>query len=212
VINIGGAGSVTLDGERFELARHDSLYIGRGTEVRQLPEQRRRPAPAKFYFVSYPAHVSHPSKRVRRDEARTIPAGGGDQRQSPHDPPGHSPRHRRDLPAGHGFHRAGGRQCLEHHAATHPSPAQRDLHVFRHGPGPGHAPDGRAVRAAAVFMDEGEAVFSPSWSIHSGVGTSNYTFVWSMGGENLEFDDMDVLAVSDRLAWFGQADPRRQRK
>jgi len=49
----------------------------------------------------------------------------------------------------------------------------------------------------AVFMDEGEAVFSPSWSIHSGVGTANYSFVWSMGGENLEFDDMDVLAVSD---------------
>jgi 4-deoxy-L-threo-5-hexosulose-uronate ketol-isomerase len=48
-----------------------------------------------------------------------------------------------------------------------------------------------------VFMDDGEAVFSPSWSMHSGVGTAAYRFVWSMGGENQEFDDMDLLTVAD---------------
>jgi 4-deoxy-L-threo-5-hexosulose-uronate ketol-isomerase len=48
-----------------------------------------------------------------------------------------------------------------------------------------------------VLMDEGEAVFSPSWSMDSGVGTGAYRFVWSMGGENLEFDDMDTLSLAD---------------
>jgi 4-deoxy-L-threo-5-hexosulose-uronate ketol-isomerase len=56
---------------------------------------------------------------------------------------------------------------------------------------------GEPSEPRTVFMDDGEAVFSPSWSMHSGVGTADYRFVWSMGGENLEFDDMDVLTLAE---------------
>jgi 4-deoxy-L-threo-5-hexosulose-uronate ketol-isomerase len=196
VINIGGPGSVTLDGERFALARHDSLYIGRGVESVAF-ESDDPTAPAKFYFVSYPAHASYPSKRVRRDEARTIQAGGA------------STANRRTI-----------RQAIRpgivdtcqlvmgfteledgnvwNTMPPHTHRRRSEIYMyFDAAPGRVMHLMGDPSEPRAVFMDDGEAVFSPSWSIHSGVGTKSYSFVWSMGGENLEFDDMDVLAVSD---------------
>jgi 4-deoxy-L-threo-5-hexosulose-uronate ketol-isomerase len=196
VINIGGSGVVTLDGERFDLARHDSLYIGRGTEV--VSFESDDPAdPAKFYFVSYPAHANHPSKRVRRDEARTIQAGEATTANRRVIRQAIRPGVVDTCQLVMGFTElADGNVWNTMPPHTHRRRSEIYMY-FDTDPGRVMHLMGEPSEPRAVFMDEGEAVFSPSWSIHSGVGTSNYTFVWSMGGENLEFDDMDVLAVSD---------------
>jgi 4-deoxy-L-threo-5-hexosulose-uronate ketol-isomerase len=196
VINIGGAGSVTLDGERFDLARHDSLYIGRGTQVVSF-QSADAATPAKFYFVSYPAHASHPSKRVRRDEARTIPAGeaSGANRRTIRQAIRPGIVETCQLVMGFTELEDGN---VWNTMPPHTHRRRSEIYMyFDTAPGRVLHLMGEPSDPKAVFMDEGEAVFSPSWSIHSGVGTSNYTFVWSMGGENLEFDDMDVLAVGD---------------
>ncbi len=196
VINIGGPGSVMLDGQRHDLDRRDSLYIGRGVESVSFASDD--PAdPARYYFVSYPAHASHPSKRVRRDEARVIFAGEASAanrrviRQSIR--PGIVDTCQlvmgfTELESGNVWN------TMPPH--THRRRSEIYMY-FDAAPGRVMHLMGDPAEPRAVFMDDGEAVFSPSWSIHSGVGTGAYSFVWSMGGENLEFDDMDVLAVSD---------------
>lgn len=196
VINIGGPGSISLDGQRFEMAGRDSLYIGRGVETVSF-ESDAAAQPAKYYFVSYPAHASYPSKRVSRDEARTIQAGAAETanrrviRQSIR--PGIVQTCQlvmgfTELEAGNVWN------TMPPH--THRRRSEIYMY-FDAAPGRVMHLMGEPSEPRAVFMDEGEAVFSPSWSIHSGVGTRGYSFVWSMGGENLEFDDMDVLSVSD---------------
>ncbi|WP_233206625.1 5-dehydro-4-deoxy-D-glucuronate isomerase [Caulobacter sp. FWC2] len=195
VINIGGPGVVTLDGEGLDLARHDSLYVGRGTQAVSFASDD--PAnPAKFYFVSYPAHASHPSKRVRRDEARTIQAGEATTANRRVIRQAIRPGIVETCQLVMGFTElADGNVWNTMPPHTHRRRSEIYMY-FDTDPGRVMHLMGEPSEPRAVFMDEGEAVFSPSWSIHSGVGTSNYTFVWSMGGENLEFDDMDVLAVS----------------
>ena len=196
VINIGQTGVVTLDGCRFELSRHDCLYIGRGVQTVSF-ESGDPASPARFYFVSYPAHANHPSRRVRRDEARVIVAGEALNanrrviRQAIR--PGLVDSCQlvmgfTELEAGNVWN------TMPPH--THRRRSEIYMY-FDASPGRVMHLMGEPSDPRAVFMDEGEAVFSPSWSIHSGVGTANYSFVWSMGGENREFDDMDVLAVSD---------------
>ncbi|WP_395444342.1 5-dehydro-4-deoxy-D-glucuronate isomerase [Caulobacter sp. UC70_42] len=196
VINIGGPGVVILDGESFDLARHDSLYIGRGTQAVSF-ESDDAANPARFYFVSYPAHANHPSKRVRRDEARTIQAGEATTANRRVIRQSIRPGIVETCQLVMGFTElADGNVWNTMPPHTHRRRSEIYMY-FDTDPGRVMHLMGEPSEPRAVFMDEGEAVFSPSWSIHSGVGTSNYTFVWSMGGENLEFDDMDVLAVSD---------------
>jgi 4-deoxy-L-threo-5-hexosulose-uronate ketol-isomerase len=196
VINIGGPGWVSLDGVRHELGRLDSLYIGRGVEAVVFGGGAEE-GQARFYFVSYPAHAAYPSRVVRKDEARTIQAG--DQKTANRRVIRQSIRPGivetcqlvmgfTELEFGNVWntmppHTHGRRSEIYMYFDAAPA---RVMHIM----GPPSEP-------RTVFVDEGEAVFSPSWSMHSGVGTADYRFVWSMGGENLEFDDMDVLTVAD---------------
>jgi len=196
VINIGSPGWVSLDGVRHELARLDSLYIGRGVEAvvfGSSPEE----GPAKFYFVSYPAHASYPNCLVRKDQARTIHTG--DQKTANRRVIRQSIRPGivatcqlvmgfTELEAGNVWntmppHTHGRRSEIYMYFDAAPA---RVMHIM-----------GTPSEPRTVFVDDGEAVFSPSWSMHSGVGTAAYRFVWSMGGENQEFDDMDMLTVAD---------------
>ena len=196
VVNIGASGWIDLDGIHYNLARLDSLYIGRGVETVQFGS-RSPEAPAKFYFVSYPAHAAHPSRLVRLEEARVIRAGEQKTanrrviRQSIR--PGLVTTCQlvmgfTELDVGNVWNTMPPhthRRRSEIYMYFDAAPA-RVMHIM-----------GEPSEPRTVFMDEGEAVFSPSWSMHSGVGTGDYRFVWSMGGENLEFDDMDVLSLAD---------------
>lgn len=196
VVNIGAPGWISLDGVRHELDRLDSLYVGRGVET-VLFGGGSAGSPARFYFVSYPAHAAHPSRLIRKADARVKPAG--DQKTA----------NRRlirqvirpgvvdtcqlvmgftEMEPGNVWntmppHTHGRRSEIYMYFDA---ARARILHIM-----------GSPSEPRTVFMDEGEAVFSPSWSMHSGVGTSDYSFVWSMGGENLDFDDMDAVALSD---------------
>lgn len=196
VVNIGGPGSVELDGVRHEVGNLDSLYIGRGVES-VVFASASADRPAKFYFVSYPAHAAHPSRVVRKAEARTIQAGDLKTanrrviRQSIR--PGIVETCQlvmgfTELEPGNVWntmppHTHGRRSEIYMYFDAAPA---RVMHIM-----------GDPTEHRTVFMDDGEAIFSPSWSMHSGVGTSDYRFVWSMGGENLDFDDMDHLALAD---------------
>jgi 4-deoxy-L-threo-5-hexosulose-uronate ketol-isomerase len=196
VINIGGPGWVSLDGVRHELARLDSLYIGRGVEAVAFGGGSEEGL-AKFYFVSYPAHAAHPSRLVLKDQARIIQAG--DQKTANRRVIRQSIRPGivetcqlvmgfTELEFGNVWntmppHTHGRRSEIYMYFDAAPA---RVMHIM-----------GVPSEPRTVFVDDGEAVFSPSWSMHSGVGTADYRFVWSMGGENVEFDDMDVLTVAD---------------
>lgn len=196
VVNIGAPGWITLDGTRYEVGRLDSLYIGRGVEQVVFGAASRE-VPPKFYFVSYPAHAAHPSRLVRQQEARVIHAGEQKTanrrviRQSIR--PGIVTTCQlvmgfTELDVGNVWntmppHTHGRRSEIYMYFDAAPA---RVMHIM-----------GEPSEPRTVFMDDGEAVFSPSWSMHSGVGTADYRFVWSMGGENLEFDDMDVLQLAE---------------
>jgi 4-deoxy-L-threo-5-hexosulose-uronate ketol-isomerase len=196
VINIGSPGWVSLDGVRHELARLDSLYIGRGVEAVVFgsgPEE----GGARFYFVSYPAHAAYPNCLVRKDQARTLHTG--DQKTANRRVIRQSIRPGivetcqlvmgfTELEVGNVWntmppHTHGRRSEIYMYFDAAPA---RVMHIM-----------GTPSEPRTVFMDDGEAVFSPSWSMHSGVGTGAYRFVWSMGGENQEFEDMDLLTVAD---------------
>jgi 4-deoxy-L-threo-5-hexosulose-uronate ketol-isomerase len=196
VINIGGRGWIELDGARHDLENLDSLYVGRGVETVTFASASVD-APAKFYFVSYPAHAAHPSRLVRKAEAREIQAG--DQKTANRRVIRQSIRPGivetcqlvmgfTELESGNVWntmppHTHGRRSEIYMYFDAAPA---RVMHIM-----------GEPSNPRTVFMDDGEAVFSPSWSMHSGVGTADYRFVWSMGGENLDFDDMDHLTLAD---------------
>ena len=196
VINIGATGWISLDGRRYDLERLDSLYIGRGIETVTFGGDSPGEAP-KFYFVSYPAHAAHPSRLVRLEEARVIRAG--DQKTANRRVIRQSIRPGlvttcqlvmgfTELDIGNVWNTMPPhthRRRSEIYMYFDAAPA-RVMHIM-----------GEPSEPRTVFMDEGEAVFSPSWSMHSGVGTGDYRFVWTMGGENLEFDDMDVLSLTE---------------
>jgi 4-deoxy-L-threo-5-hexosulose-uronate ketol-isomerase len=191
VINIGGAGSITVDGVRYPMAWRDGLYIGRGArEVRFLSNDPA--APAKYYFVSYPAHASFPTTHVPLAATEPTPLG--------------SVKDANKRTIYKYFHPRGVKSCqlvmgltaLEEGSVWNTMPPhshQRRSEVYMYFDLPPEAvvfhimgePDG----TRHLVMRNGEAVLNPSWSIHTGVATQAYTFIWAMGGENQVFEDMD---------------------
>lgn len=197
VINVGGKGDITVDGEKYEVENKDGLYIGRGS--REIVFASKDPIqPAKFYFNSAPAHQSYPTTVAKFKDAEPVVLG--DLSTSNH-------RTIRKY-----IHPGGIKSCqlvmgmtsLETGSVWNTMPTHThvrrmeayfyfdladDQAVFHFMGEPGE------TRHLVVRQEE--AVLSPSWSIHSGAGTSNYTFIWGMAGENQIFDDMDGVRISD---------------
>jgi 4-deoxy-L-threo-5-hexosulose-uronate ketol-isomerase len=197
IINVGGKGTVTADGKGYGLDRKDCLYIGMG--VRELSfTSADKKDPAKFYFASAPAHAAFPSFQVSRAGAQQVTLGAAETSN-----------------------------LRTIYQMVHPSvlkSCQLVMGLTELAPGcvwntmPCHTHDRRmevyfyldVPRDAVVFHLFGEpgetrhivvrneqAVVSPSWSIHSGVGTASYSFIWAMVGENQTFTDMDHVAMAD---------------
>ena len=199
VLNIGpGDGQVVVDGTPFDAAPRTIVYVGRGSEEVVFRSAGDADAPARFYLVSYPAHQAYPATAVPRSEADRTELGA----------------------QAHGSRRT----LLKYIRPGGPESAQLVMGLTEVAEGnvwntmPAHTHERRSEiylyfdleREAVVFhlmgepqetrsivVREGEAVLSPSWSIHGGAGTSRYTFCWAMGGENQDFDDMQGVAMED---------------
>ena len=197
IVNIGGPGRVLVDGQLFEVHNRDSLYIGRDSrEVQFMSDSKANPA--RYYLLSYPAHAACPSALVRQADATRLRLGSSDMCNERSIYQAIRPGIVDTCQIVMGFTQ------LEPGSVWNTMPPHthrrrseiymyfdlgKDCNVFHFMGEPGET--------RSLVVRDGEAVVSPSWSIHSGVGTRNYTFVWGMGGENQEFDDMDHVAPGE---------------
>ncbi|MGE7602955.1 5-dehydro-4-deoxy-D-glucuronate isomerase [Peribacillus sp. NPDC097675] len=197
IINIGGAGTVTLDGEEFLMDKRDGLYVGKGTK--EVWFHSKDPSnPAKYYINSTPAHHTYPTVKI--DIQNIDPIATGDP----------STLNERKI-----------------YQYVHPNiceSCQLQMGLTMLAPGsvwntmPCHTHErrmevylyfdmnedtrafhfmGKPDETRHLILKNEEAVISPSWSIHTGTATSNYTFIWGMCGENITYDDMDHVKMEE---------------
>ena len=199
IINVGPTGSVKVDGETYELAKADGLFVGQG--AREVIFSSQDPAaPAHFYLLSGPAHQAYPTQKVTMEEAESTRIGTPEQC---------SVRVLNKYIHPNGVKSANlvmGVTVVEPGNVWNSFPPchthARRMEVYFYFD---LAPDavllhlmGEPERTRHIVMKNEEAVISPSWSIHAGAGTSNYSFIWGMVGDNQTFSDMDVIG-GDRL-------------
>ena len=197
IFNIGGAGKITVDGTVYELGYKDCLYITMGAkDVKFSSDDSAKPA--KFYMVSAPAHRSFETKLLKIADANKKPCGEA------------ATSNKRVI--NQFIHPAVLQTCqlsmgmtvLESGSVWNTMPAhthERRMEVYMYF----EVPEDQAIihlmgqpqQTRHIVMTNEQAVISPSWSIHAAAGTASYTFIWAMGGENQEFDDMDVIKTNE---------------
>ncbi len=196
-INVGGKGAITVDGTTYDLAPLDGLYVGMGAKELKL-ESADSKNPAKFYINTCPAHKTYPNVKVDIKKAAKRPLGSSET------------CNKRVI--NQYFHPDVMQSCqlcmgmtvLEPGSNWNSMPChthERRMEVYfyfdlKENNVVFHMM-GEPQETRHLVMHNEQAVISPSWSIHTGVGTSNYTFIWGMCGENQEFDDMDNLNPLD---------------
>lgn len=197
IINVGGKGYVEVDGKKFELDYKEALYLGKG-DRRVVFASANAQRPAHFYFNSAPAHTAYPDRKVTKSDAVVVEMGSLEESN----------------------HRTINKLIVSQVLPT----CQLQMGMTELKPGsvwntmPAHTHDRRmeayfyfevpSTQAVCHFMGETdetrhiwmkneEAVISPVWSIHSACATSNYTFIWGMAGENLDYGDMDTVTPQE---------------
>lgn len=197
VINAGETGTIIADGQEFKMLHKDALYLGKGVkEVVFKSDDANNPA--KYYMNSAPAHNAYPTKQVTKAEANKIELGSLE-----------TANHRTvnqmiiggivttcQLQMGMTELKTG---SVWNTMPAHVHDRRMEIYYYL------DIPQEQAVchfmgepqETRHVWMQNDEAIISPPWSIHSGSGTSNYTFIWGMAGENLDYNDMDVAKITD---------------
>lgn len=197
VINIGAAGTVVVDGQSFPMTNKDSLYIGRGSKEVAF-SSADADNPAKFYFVSYPAHTDYPTVLVAQQDATRLDLGEQEQSNKRTIYQSICPATLTSCQIVMGITEIESGNVWN---TKPPHTHARRTEVYMYFDMPSHERVfhfmGEPENVRAVVMQPETAIASPSWSIHSGVGSTNYTFIWAMGGENQEFGDMDHLTLAD---------------
>ena len=197
LFNVGGCGRVTVDGTVYELGYKDCLYITMGAE-NVVFETADPKAPAKFYMVSAPAHTSYETRLIRIADAAKKPLGSMETSNKRVINQFIHPDVLKTCQLSMGI------TVLDPGSVWNTMPAhthERRMEVYFYF----EVPEGNVVfhmmgegqETRHIVMGNEQAVISPSWSIHAGAGTSNYTFIWAMGGENQAFDDMDVIPTPE---------------
>lgn len=193
VCNIGNDGVVTVEGKEYRLANRSILYIGRGSKD-ILFSSSNSENPAKFYMVSYPAHKSYPTVLSKKSDANVVRLGTTANANS--------------RTIYQHIHENGIKSCqlvmglteLEEGSVWNTMPPHTHLRrseIYMYfGLGQENILFhlmGKPDEIRNIVVRDGQAVISPIWSFHAGVGTKNYGFIWSMGGENQTFEDMDLI-------------------
>ncbi len=196
LINIGGAARVVVDGHTFEVGAREALYIGQGAKELEFCSVNPE-APAKLYFNCAPAHTPYPHRKVTLAEAspETLGSAETSNRRTIHKflVPDVLPTCQLLM----------GMTQLEKGSLWNTMPCHthdRRMEVYFYFD---MNPDavvfhmlGEPTQTRHIVVRNEQAVISPSWSIHSGVGTQAYTFIWGMVGENQVFKDMDHVAMT----------------
>lgn len=199
ILNIGGNGSVTVDNERFDLEKQDCLYIGKG-EKKVVFSSSNKSIPAKFIFFSCPAHAEYPTRLMKPAEA--LPAELGSLENNNH------------RVINKYIHLDGIKSCQLVMGVTNfkagsvwntmpPHTHDRRMESYFYF----DLPEGQRVihfmgepnETRHLFLGNEQAILSPAWSIHSGVATANYSFIWAMAGENMVFTDMDPVPATSLM-------------
>lgn len=197
MFNIGGDGTVTVDGTVYELGYKDCLYVTMGAKeilfTSKDPEK-----PAKFYMVSAPAHRSYETKLLKIADAAKRPLGDAATSNKRVINQFIHPDVLKTCQLSMGM------TVLESGSVWNTMPAhthERRMEIYMYFELPEDQVVfhmmGQGQETRHIVMTNEQAVISPSWSIHAGAGTSNYTFIWAMGGENQAFDDMDNIPTTE---------------
>ena len=193
IINVGGSGVITIDGKVYELGFKEALYIGRGSKS-VVFSSHNSASPARFYINSAPAHKEYPTKKVTLKDAEIVEMGTMAESNA---------RTINKLLVNSVV-----QTCQLQMGMTELKPGS----VWNTMPAHTHSrrmeayfyfqvPQGQAIchfmgdpkETRHIWMQNEQAVLSPTWSIHSAAGTTNYTFIWGMAGENLNYGDMDIV-------------------
>lgn len=197
IINIGGDGEIEYDGKKQSMKARDGIYLGRGIKKIKFKSLNKK-EPAKFYYASTPAHMTYPTVHI--PFTKTNPRKVGSEKEM----------NKRVI-----------NQYL-HKSVLDTCSLQMGLTILEEGSGWNTMPTHTHERRAEVYiyfdfpeehrvfhlmgtgdetrhivMAPDQAVISPSWSIHAGIGTTNYTFIWAMSGENQDYDDMQHIKTKD---------------
>ncbi|MFK7970120.1 MAG: 5-dehydro-4-deoxy-D-glucuronate isomerase [Bacteroidia bacterium] len=197
VINVGQSGTVEVDGKSYELGYKEALYVGMGCQ--EVKFSSNNPAqPARFYLNSAPAHQAFPTKHITQAEAEVVELGAMEtsNARTIRKLIVNSIVKTNQLQMGMTELKAG---SVWNTMPAHTHDRRMEIYLYfevPHGQAVCHFM-GQPQETRHVWMKNEQAVISPPWSIHSGSGTSSYTFIWGMAGENLDYGDMDGCAPDE---------------
>ncbi len=196
-INVGGEGTITVDGKKYKIGYKEALYVGRGAKEVTF-ESKSATAPALFYFNSTTAHKEYPTKFIGLDDV--VPVELGSLEESNHRVINkyivNQTMETCQLQLGMTELKTG---SVWNTMPTHVHDRRMEVYLYF------ELPENQAVchflgepqETRGVWMKNLEAVICPEWSVHGAAGTTNYTFIWGMGGENLDYGDVDKVSVPD---------------
>jgi 4-deoxy-L-threo-5-hexosulose-uronate ketol-isomerase len=197
IINVGGDGEITVDGTNYSLSKLDALYIGKGSKS-VVFKSINSENPSQFFLLSAPAHHEYPTRKMSKEEASPVSLGSIETAN--------------ERTIYKYIHRDGIKSCqvvmgltvlktgsvwntmpahvhdrrMEAYLYFDLNPEHRVFHLM-----------GQPQNTRHIVVANHQAVLSPPWSIHSGAGTTNYSFIWAMAGENQDFTDMDFAQIAD---------------